>query len=79
MKEEAAFRRIARQLIEAIESGELAPGTALPSYAELAAAERVSLSTVQRALLLVQARGLIEGQQGKAIFVVDGNRPDGAR
>ncbi len=66
---EPAFRRIARELAEAIESGELPPGSALPSLNELAAAEGVSKSTVQRALLILESMGLIEGQQGKAIYV----------
>jgi GntR family transcriptional regulator len=76
---EPEFRRIARQLIEAIESGEIASGTALPSLAQLAAAEGVSLSTMQRALLIVEARGLIEGRQGKATYVVDRSGPEGTR
>jgi DNA-binding GntR family transcriptional regulator len=68
---EAEYRRIARELAEAISSGELLPGSALPTLDELAAAEGVSKSTIQRALSILDDRGLIRSQHGKAIFVCD--------
>lgn len=66
---EAEYRRIARELSEAIASGELTPGSALPTLDALAAAEGVSKSTIQRALSILEDRGLIKPQHGKAIYV----------
>jgi GntR family transcriptional regulator len=68
---EAEYRRIARELAEAIAAGELTPGSALPTLDELAEAEGVSKSTIQRALSILQDRGLIRPWHGKAIFVAD--------
>ncbi len=73
-KREPEFRRIARELTEAIRSGEMLPGSALPTLAELAEAEGVSVSTIQRALVILDSQGLIEGQQGKAVYVAQQRR-----
>lgn len=69
MKQEAEYRRVARELESAIDSGELQPGSALPTLDELAAAKGVSKSTIQRTLSILEARGLIKPQHGKAIYV----------
>ncbi|HLL69113.1 MAG TPA: winged helix-turn-helix domain-containing protein [Micromonosporaceae bacterium] len=68
-KREADFRRIAREITEAIESGELASGSALPPVQKLAEQHGVSVSTVQRALTILEVQGLVEGHQGKAVYV----------
>ncbi len=68
-KEEAVYPRIAREFTEAIESGALAPGSALPKLDDLAASAGVSRSTMQRALLILEDRGLVRPVHGKAIFV----------
>jgi GntR family transcriptional repressor for pyruvate dehydrogenase complex len=66
---EADYRRIAREYAEAIRAGQLKPGSALPSIDAIADREQVSRSTVQRALSILSALGLVEGHQGKAVFV----------
>jgi DNA-binding GntR family transcriptional regulator len=70
-RREADFRRIAREIEEGIETGALAPGSSLPSIGSLAAEYGVSASTVQRALTILEVRGLVEGHQGKAIYVAE--------
>ncbi|MFG3710803.1 winged helix-turn-helix domain-containing protein [Micromonospora sp. NPDC047730] len=57
-----------------IKAGELKGGDRLPTYAELAKQYEVSVTTVQTALRILSERGLIEGQQGKGVFVCDDKR-----
>lgn len=52
---------VARQLREAIVSGQIAVGTELPSEKELTIQLGVSRSTVREALRILQAQGLISG------------------
>jgi GntR family transcriptional regulator len=61
--------RIADDLRGQIMSGELAPDDSLPSENELAARYGTSRPTVRRALLQLQAEGLIYSKQGKGWFV----------
>ena len=65
------YRKIADDLRFRIKSGEYAPGTRLPTYAELADLYSSSVSTVQRATLLLRAEGLIEGVQGLGLYVAE--------
>lgn len=68
------YERIAADLREKIRSGELAPGDRLPTRQELAAGYGVSLQPVVRALMELEFEGLVEGQQGKGVFVVGPGR-----
>lgn len=61
--------RIAAELRSAIESGALAPGTRLPSEAELTRRFTVSRGTVRQALASLRERGLIEAVAGRGSFV----------
>lgn len=63
------YRRIAADLRSAIEKGELAPGTALPSEAALTAKYGVSRGTARQALADLSGAGLVESVQGKGWFV----------
>ncbi|HEY0700452.1 MAG TPA: winged helix-turn-helix domain-containing protein [Micromonospora sp.] len=45
------------------------PGDKLPSLRELVAHYGVSAEPVRSALLILQAEGLVEGHQGKGVFV----------
>jgi GntR family transcriptional regulator len=56
---------IAADLRARIRSGELAPGTAIRSEAELAAGFGVSRGTVRQALSSLRSEGLISGGQGR--------------
>jgi DNA-binding transcriptional regulator YhcF (GntR family) len=57
--EEPVIRQIARQIREAIASGELAAGAALPSVRTLASDLEVNLNTVARAYRLLQDEGFV--------------------
>lgn len=52
---------LARQLREAIVSGQLAQGTAMPSEKELSLEAGVSRATVRESLRILQAQGLLSG------------------
>lgn len=64
------YRDIADDMADRIKLGEYGhPGSELPSYRELADIYSVSVSTAQRAVVLLQDRGLVVGQQGVALYV----------
>ncbi|MFD0657864.1 GntR family transcriptional regulator [Thermocatellispora tengchongensis] len=67
------YLQIADDLREQIRRGDLAPGAALPSTRELAAAYGASLSVVKLAVGVLRTEGLVIGQQGKGVFVRDGD------
>lgn len=62
-------RAIAEQLRDRIQRGELAPGDALPSEAQLCERFGVSRGTVRQALTTLRAQGLIAGGRGKPPIV----------
>ena len=64
---------IAQALREGIRAGELAPGSSLPSEAQLSLQFQVSRGTVRQALASLRAEGLIVGGRGRAPVV----RPQG--
>ncbi|MGX7670536.1 winged helix-turn-helix domain-containing protein [Plantactinospora sp. DSM 117369] len=64
-------QRIAQDIRNKIASGEYRPGDKLPSLRELIAIYKVSAEPVRSALLILQAEGLLEGHQGKGVFVTD--------
>lgn len=64
-------QRIAQDIRDKIASGEYRPGDKLPSLRELTAIYGVSAEPVRSALLILQAEGLVEGHQGKGIYVND--------
>lgn len=68
---QAAYRRIADEITAAIRSGALAPGTRLPTIAQLAEQHKVSVSTMDRALGILHERGVVVGHPGKAIYVAE--------
>ena len=62
-------QRIAQDIRDKIASGEFGPGVKLPSLRELTAHYGVSAEPVRSALLILQAEGLLEGRQGKGVYV----------
>jgi GntR family transcriptional regulator len=64
-----SYRAIADDLAERIKAGEYAPGSAIPSYAELADIYSVSVSTAARAVSLLRDRGVVVGSPGRGVFV----------
>ncbi|WP_089100439.1 GntR family transcriptional regulator [Streptomyces hyaluromycini] len=64
-----AYEEIADDLRRAIRNGELKPGARLPSEAELARQHGRSVPTIQNALRLLSAEGLIDKRHGSGTFV----------
>ncbi|AVT37283.1 winged helix-turn-helix domain-containing protein [Plantactinospora sp. BB1] len=64
-------QRIAQDIRDKIASGEYKPGDKLPSLRELIALYGVSAEPVRSALLILQAEGILEGHQGKGVFVTN--------
>lgn len=65
------YQRIVEDIERQIESGDLAPGDKLPSTSELQDHYKVSTTAIRNAMLVLRQRGLVEGHQGKGVFVVD--------
>jgi GntR family galactonate operon transcriptional repressor len=76
----AVPRRLHAQIVDAlvriIASGELAPGSLLPTEPEMSARFGVSRSVVREALRLVDAKGLIEVRHGSGTRVASPERWD---
>jgi len=65
------YLQLAANLRSKITSGELAPGTRLPSVLGLAAEYHVAQITVQKALTLLKDEGLIVAYTGYGTFVAE--------
>lgn len=63
------YRTLADELREAIGTGRLAPGAALPSLRACAAQRRLSLNTVTAAYRLLEDHGLIEARPQSGFYV----------
>jgi DNA-binding GntR family transcriptional regulator len=63
------YMQLAQLLRDKIGSGELAPGTRLPSVLGLAAEYGVAQVTVQKALVLLKSEGLVVAYAGYGTFV----------
>jgi GntR family transcriptional regulator len=63
------YRAAKRALLAAIESGRVAPGEALPSETELAAALGVSIGTLRHAVDELAAEHILVRRQGRGTFV----------
>ncbi len=73
MPNEPAWRRVLDEIAASIDSGEYPPTSQLPSLPKLCEHFKVSASTVQKALIVLEDRGMIESRQGKGFFVVGPN------
>lgn len=79
MSEEPLWRQIVDDLAARIESGECPPGSQLSALPELREqyAERlgrqVSVTTLQKALDVLEYVGMIEARQGVGFFVIGPN------
>jgi GntR family transcriptional regulator len=63
------YRGIANDIAARIATGEYPPGGKIPSYSQLAKLYSVSISTAQRAVIVLRERGLVVGAQGRGVFV----------
>ncbi|MGH8932547.1 MAG: GntR family transcriptional regulator [Egibacteraceae bacterium] len=62
-------KRIADELRRAIDTGELPPGSQLPSERELARSHGTARNTARQAIQILLAEGLVEAQHGRGVFV----------
>lgn len=65
------YRQIADALRGQIETGELAPGSQLPTEIELREAHNASRNTIRDAIKVLTTRGLVETRPGQGTFVVE--------
>ena len=65
------FRQLREQVRRMVLSGQLRPGTELPSVRELAAAHAVNPMTISKAYSLLEAEGLLERNRGKPMTVAE--------
>lgn len=63
------YHDIVEDLRGAILEGRLAAGERLPSENDLAKRYKTSRPTVRRAMALLKAEGLVDGEQGRGVFV----------
>ncbi|MGV9804572.1 winged helix-turn-helix domain-containing protein [Micromonospora chersina] len=68
---EAAYLQVARDIREQVSSGQLKPGDKLPSFVALCEHYEVSNTVIRAAMLLLKAEGLIDGRQGKGVYVAN--------
>jgi GntR family transcriptional regulator len=68
---EPAYVRIASDYARRIRVGELAPGSQLPSLAEIAERHSVSDIVVRKAVELLQSQGLVRSVRRRGVFVTD--------
>ncbi|MFD8071886.1 GntR family transcriptional regulator [Streptomyces sp. NPDC059718] len=71
----APYAKIAAHYMELITSGELQPGTLLPSIKNLSEEWKVSTATVEKALRKLRAEGLVRGIHGIGTEVLDQPAP----
>ena len=63
------YQRLMRQIRGAIISGEYPVGEAIPSTTELVEESGMSRPVVRRAIDQLKAEGILEGHQGKGVYV----------
>jgi DNA-binding transcriptional MocR family regulator len=63
------YLKLAEKLISEIRSGDIAPGTRLPTHRAFAEANGVALATATRAYSTLKKKGFIVGETGRGMFV----------
>ncbi len=72
------YRQLQEQVRRMVASGQLRPGTPLPSVRELALTHAINPMTISRAYSLLEAEGLLERHRGKPMTVASQPRGNGA-
>ncbi|MBN1553737.1 MAG: GntR family transcriptional regulator [Phycisphaerae bacterium] len=75
-KQAPKYRRMADRIERGIRSGKYSSGHAIPSVRGLMKSHKLSMSTVVKALGLLEQRGLVRRMRNRGYFVVDRRRPD---
>jgi GntR family transcriptional regulator len=68
------YRQLIDQVRRLVASGQLAPGTALPSVREVAAEYTVNPTTISKAYSLLESEGLLQRNRGKPMTITSGRR-----
>jgi GntR family transcriptional regulator len=63
------YRQLLEQIRRMVSSGQLPPGTALPSIRDLALLHAVNPMTISKAYSLLEAEGILERHRGKPMTV----------
>ena len=63
------YRQLLEQVRRMVSSGQLPPGTALPSIRDLALLHAINPMTISKAYSLLEAEGLLERHRGKPMTV----------
>jgi len=71
VKKETLAEQVAETIKESILAGDWEPGAALPTEPELAEAFGVSRAVIRDATRMLAARGLVEAQHGRGVFVTE--------
>ncbi|WP_415182425.1 FadR/GntR family transcriptional regulator [Phaeovulum sp.] len=74
-KRKALSTVVADSLLAQIQSGQLAPGTQLPTEAELCVQFEVSRTVIREAVARLRHEGLVIPQQGRGVFVSEAPQP----
>ena len=69
-------QQIANAIAVSIRDGRYALGKKLPSERDLAEAYKVSRPTIREAIIILEARGLVEARHGAGVHVADAPRPE---
>jgi GntR family transcriptional regulator len=67
----AEYLRVADDLRQRIRSGELAPGSRLPTIRQLADQYEVGTTSIDTAMVLLRSEEWVRGHQGRGMFVAD--------
>lgn len=71
------YKQLVDTLAAEIRTGQLPPGTRLPTHRQLAAKQRIALVTATRVYAELEAMGLVSGEPGRGTFVRDTSLPPG--
>lgn len=63
------YQRVVDDIKAQIASGRLKPGDRLPSGTDLRRIHGVGTTAIRNAMLVLRAEGLVEGVQGKGVYV----------
>lgn len=69
---EYVYVTIAKEIVRAIQKGELVAGRQLPKQRDMAKSFGASLPTVARAVEALKQKGILEYERGKGVFVTEG-------
>ena len=65
----ARYKQLVERFTAEIRSGQLSPGTRLPTHRQLAAEEGIALATASRVYAELETLGLVSGETGRGTFV----------